>query len=133
MKYFPNALLNNEWNAPRLYGTKHVITLVLPIYIKNSVSGNVITTKIYSSEEYKDEISVITKVEEEFPSPITRINNDSLYEGTTKTTKTGRSGYTISTHRVYTDEHGEEITEYVDLSYYPPTETIIEVGTKKRN
>lgn len=55
-----------------------------------------------------------------------------MSEGVTKTLQRGRTGYTVSTYRIYYDENGKQIKkEKVCSSYYPSKNAVVAVGTKK--
>lgn len=101
-----------------------------PIYIKNYMSGNVITCKIYGSSKDKQNISIATNTDKIEDAPIKKVDDPSLPKGEEKVIEKGRKGYTVSTYRIYKDANGEVLRqEKVLVSIYPKRQETVAVGT----
>lgn len=103
-----------------------------PVYIKNHYSNGVITCQIYGNHSNKQDIEIITNIDKIEDAPVKKEKDITLDEGTEKVLENGRSGYTVSTYRVYYDKNRNEIEkEKVAVSYYPSKHKVVAVGTKK--
>ena len=104
--------------------------LKYPVYIKNYVSGNVVTCQIYGSLKDKQNIQISTSTDEVSVAPIKKIEDPTIPAGEEKQLESGRNGYTVSTYRLYIDTDGKVIKkEKVVTSYYPKKQGVIAVGT----
>lgn len=104
--------------------------LKYPVYIKNYVSGNIITCQIYGSSKDNQNIEISTNIDGVSVAPIKKVDDATLEKGKEKELESGRNGYTVSTYRIYTDQNGKVIKkEKVATSYYPKKQGVIAVGT----
>lgn len=104
--------------------------LKYPVYIKNSVYGNILTCTIYGSSEDKQKIEIVTNTDSVSEAPIKKVDDPTLPKGEEKKLEAGRNGYTVSTYRVYKDNSGNVIKkEKVYVSYYPKKQGVVAVGT----
>jgi vancomycin resistance protein YoaR len=104
--------------------------LKYPVYIKNYVSGNVVTCQIYGSLKDKQNIQISTSTDGVSVAPIKKIEDPTIPAGEEKQLESGRNGYTVSTYRLYIDTDGKVIKkEKVVTSYYPKKQGVIAVGT----
>ncbi len=107
-------------------------TLKYPVYIKNYVSGNTVTSKIYGSSKDKKNIEIRTTTDKVSKAPIKKVEDPTILKGEEKELEKPRNGYTVSTYRVYKDANGKVInTKKVTVSYYPKKQGVIAVGTKE--
>jgi vancomycin resistance protein YoaR len=108
--------------------------LEYPIYIKNSVNGNIVTCNIYGSSKDKKNINILTNTDQVSVAPIKKVDDPTLERGKDKVLEKGRDGYVVSTYRVYKDTDGNIIKkEKVAKSYYPKKQGVIAVGVMDVN
>lgn len=104
--------------------------LKYPVYLKNYVSGNVVTCQIYGSSKDKQNIQISTSTDRVSVAPVKKVEDPTLPKGQEKELEPGRNGYKVSTYRLYIDNNGKVVKkEKVATSYYPKKQGVIAVGT----
>lgn len=102
-----------------------------PIFITHKMYDNKIVTTIYGNKEDKKDIEVITEIIKLVPNKVKIETSGELFEGEKTVSQNGRTGYQINTFRIYKGDKGQ-IKEFISESYYPPMDTVVVYGTKKR-
>jgi hypothetical protein len=104
--------------------------LKYPVYLKNYVSGNVVTCQIYGSSKDKQNIQIATSIDGVSVAPIKKVDDPTIPKGEEKNLEASRNGYTVSTYRLYIDNNANVAKkEKVATSYYPKKQGVIAVGT----
>ncbi|HSQ88249.1 VanW family protein [Romboutsia sp.] len=104
--------------------------LKYPVYLKNYVSGNVVTCQIYGSSKDKQNIQISTSTDGVSVAPVKKVEDPTIPKGQEKELEAGRNGYKVSTYRLYINNNGKVIKkEKVATSYYPKKQGVIVVGT----
>ena len=103
-----------------------------PVFIKNYYNNGVVKSQIFGAKSDNQKIEISTVINSVISFSTTQQHDSTLSEGVTKTLQRGRTGYTVSTYRIYYDENGKQIKkEKVCSSYYPSKNAVVVVGTKK--
>ncbi|MGM9535543.1 MAG: VanW family protein [Intestinibacter sp.] len=103
-----------------------------PVFIKNYYSNGVVKSQIFGAKSDNKKIEISTVINSVISYSTTQQQDSTLSEGVTKTLERGRTGYTVSTYRIYYDENGKQTKkENVCSSYYPSKNAVVAVGTKK--
>lgn len=103
-----------------------------PVFIKNYYSNGTVTCQIFGVKSDNKKIEIATKLNSTIPYSTTKQKDSSLPKGSTKILEVGRTGYRVTTYRIYYDEKGKKTkTETVCSSYYPSKNSVVAVGTKE--
>lgn len=103
-----------------------------PVYVRNYVSGNIVTCQIFGSSKDKQNIEIVTNIEGSSQAPVKKVDDPTLPKGKEQVLERGRNSYTVSTYRVYKDSNGNIIKKVrVHKSYYPKKQEVIAIGTKE--
>lgn len=103
-----------------------------PVFIKNYYSNGVVKSQIFGAKSDNKKIEISTAINSVISYSTVQQKDSTLNKGVTRYLERGRTGYTVSTYRIYYDENGKQIKkEKVCSSYYPSKNAVVAVGTKK--
>jgi vancomycin resistance protein YoaR len=103
-----------------------------PIYIESFVKGNELTVNIYGHETKKQDVKVMSKVNDVIEKDTEIIFDSNMYEDEKVVKDKGRNGYRVSSYMIIYENGREVERKLLSKDYYPPSKQIIIKGTKKR-
>ena len=103
-----------------------------PVFIKNYYSNGRITCQIFGVKSDKQKIEIQTSINATIPYGVREKSDSTLKEGERKILERGRTGYKVTTYRIFYDKNGKVVKkETVCSSYYPKKDEEVAVGTQK--
>lgn len=103
-----------------------------PVFIKNTCTNGRITCQIFGVKSDKKKIEIQTAINSTIAYSVREQADSNLEKGEKEVLEKGRTGYRVTTYRIYYDENGKIIKkETVGSSYYPSKNEIVAVGTKE--